>query len=319
MSDVGHTLIFGPTGAGKSTFLALLAAQFRRYKNARITVFDKGRSLFALSHAAGGRHYDLAGDTASPSLCPLAKLDTLGDIAFAGEWIETCYQLQHGSAASPQQKEEIHRAIKLMREGLAGQGRSLTDFVATVQDRDIRAALTNYTIEGPLGHLLDARADSIETASFVVYEIEELMGLGEKNLIPVLLYLFRHFERSLTGAPAVLLLDEAWAMLGHPVFRRKSANGSRCCARPTALWCWQRKVFRMRFVRVFLTCCSNSVRRKSCCQTRRPIKAARAAFLAPAISMSSSGSIQLRLGFSRAQPRSGTITTRPQKAAAFSN
>ena len=47
------------------------------------------------------------------------------------------------------------------------------------------------------------------------------MALGEKNLIPVLLYLFRHFERSLTGAPALLLLDEAWVMLGHPVFREK--------------------------------------------------------------------------------------------------
>ena len=48
VGDVGHTLIFGPTGAGKSTLLALIAAQFRRYKDARITAFDKGRSLFAL-------------------------------------------------------------------------------------------------------------------------------------------------------------------------------------------------------------------------------------------------------------------------------
>jgi type IV secretory pathway VirB4 component len=54
-----------------------------------------------------------------------------------------------------------------------------------------------------------------------VFEIEELMGLGEKNLIPVLLYLFRRFEKSLRGQPALLVLDEAWVMLGHPVFREK--------------------------------------------------------------------------------------------------
>ena len=41
--------------------------------------------------------------------------------------------------------------------------------------------------------------------------------MGERNLIPVLLYLFRRFERTLTGQPAYLLLDEAWRMLGHPV------------------------------------------------------------------------------------------------------
>jgi type IV secretion system protein VirB4 len=35
----------------------------------------------------------------------------------------------------------------------------------------------------------------------------------------VLLYLFRRIERSLRGQPAAILLDEAWLMLGHPVFR----------------------------------------------------------------------------------------------------
>jgi type IV secretion system protein VirB4 len=40
-------------------------------------------------------------------------------------------------------------------------------------------------------------------------------------MIPVLLYLFRRFEKSLIGQPSLLVLDEAWVMLGHPVFRAK--------------------------------------------------------------------------------------------------
>jgi type IV secretion system protein VirB4 len=221
VGDVGHTLVFGPTGAGKSTLLALIAAQFRRYPNARITAFDKGRSLFTLAHAAGGAHYDLAGDTGSPGLCPLARLETPSDATFAEEWIAACYQLQQGAAPTPRQKEEIRRAVSLLQQQAGGQGRSLTDFVATVQDLELRTALGAYTIQGSLGHLLDARDDGIGDSAFTVFEIEELMALGEKNLIPALLYLFRHFERSLTGAPALLLLDEAWIMLGHPVFREK--------------------------------------------------------------------------------------------------
>ena len=134
VGDVGHTLVFGPTGAGKSTLLALIAAQFRRYPNARITAFDKGRSLFTLAHAAGGAHYDLAGDTGSPGLCPLARLETPSDATFAEEWIAACYQLQQGAAPAPRQKEEIRRAVSLLQQQAGGQGRSLTDFVATVQD-----------------------------------------------------------------------------------------------------------------------------------------------------------------------------------------
>jgi type IV secretion system protein TrbE len=221
VSDVGHTLIFGPTGAGKSTLLAVIAAQFRRYRGARITAFDKGRSLFALVSAAGGRHYDLAGEDGSPGLCPLARLDTENDAAWAEDWLETCYRLQTNVAPTPRQREEIHRAIGLMRQARGGQGRTLTDFLATVQDADIRSALAPYAIDGPLGRLLDSRDDDLRDGSFTVFEIEELMGLGERNLIPVLLYLFRRFEKSLDGAPALLLLDEAWVMLGHPVFREK--------------------------------------------------------------------------------------------------
>ena len=47
------------------------------------------------------------------------------------------------------------------------------------------------------------------------------MARGLATALPILLYLFWRFERSLDGSPAVLVLDEAWLMLGHPVFREK--------------------------------------------------------------------------------------------------
>ena len=160
VADVGHTLIFGPTGAGKSTLLAVIAAQFLRYPSAKITAFDKGRSLLALAYGVGGRHYDLGGERGI-GLAPLAALETESDLAFAGDWIESAYSLQAGSAPSPRQKHEIHRALLLLRDAPAH--RSLTDFVTTVQDESVRAALAPYTLDGPLGSLLDARSDGVST------------------------------------------------------------------------------------------------------------------------------------------------------------
>jgi len=110
--------------------------------------------------------------------------------------------------------------MRLLREA-PREFRSLTDFVSTVQDADIRAALTHYTISGAMGHLLDGKEDSLTLSSFNVFEIDELMKIGDANAIPVLLYLFRRFEKSLHGQPSILSLDEAWVMLGHPVFREK--------------------------------------------------------------------------------------------------
>jgi type IV secretion system protein VirB4 len=220
VGDVGHTLIFGPTGAGKSVLLAAIAAQFRRYQGARVTVFDKGLSMFTWAKAGGGAHYALADET-SPGLCPLAFLDSASDAAWAEEWLATCFELQTGAQPAPRQKQEIHRTISLMRQSGASESRTLSDFLTGVQDEEIRTALAAYSIDGPLGELLDARTDGLGDSRFTVFELEELMGLRERNLIPVLLYLFRRFETSLDGKPALLILDEAWIMLGHPVFREK--------------------------------------------------------------------------------------------------
>jgi type IV secretion system protein VirB4 len=218
VGDVGHTLVFGPTGAGKSVLLCTIATQFRRYAGATVCAFDKGRSMMALVKACGGRHYDIGADAGSPSFCPLSVLATPNDIAWAEDWIATCFELQAQRPPSPRQKEEIHRAMLSLRES---PHRSLTDFNATVQDEDVRSALKTYTISGNLGHLLDSREDTLQDDPFIVFELDELMGLKDTNAIPVLLYMFRRFERSLKGQPALLSLDEAWIMLGHPVFREK--------------------------------------------------------------------------------------------------
>ncbi len=215
--DLGHTFVFGPTGAGKSTHLALIIAQLRRYKDMSIFAFDKGMSLYPLTKAAGGTHFTVGADDEALSFCPLQFLDNRSDRAWAMEWIDTLLAL-NGLKTSADQRNKIGTAILSMHET---GSKTITDFCNTVQDNLIRDALKQYTIGHSMGHLLDAEEDGLSLSTFTTFEIEELMNLGEKYALPVLLYIFRRIERSLTGQPAAIVLDEAWLMLGHPVFREK--------------------------------------------------------------------------------------------------
>lgn len=215
--DLGHTFMFGPTGAGKSTHLALIAAQLRRYAGMSIYAFDKGMSMYPLTKAVGGLHFSVGADDDRLSFCPLQYLETKNDRAWAMEWIDTILAL-NGVNSTPAQRNEIAHAIVSMHESGA---RTLSEFSLTIQDESIRAAIRQYTVDGSMGHLLDADEDGLSLTDFTTFEIEELMNLGEKFALPVLLYLFRRIERSLKGQPAVIILDEAWLMLGHPAFREK--------------------------------------------------------------------------------------------------
>jgi type IV secretion/conjugal transfer VirB4 family ATPase len=217
VSDVGHTFVFGPTGAGKSTLLALIAAQFRRYKGATLVAFDKGMSLYPLTKAVGGKHFTVAASDDKLSFAPLQFLNTKGDRAWAMEWIDTILALNNVET-TPAQRNEIASAIFSMYQSGA---RTLSEFSLTIQDEEIREAIKQYTVDGNMGHLLDAEEDGLSLSDFTTFEIEELMNLGDKYALPVLLYLFRRIEQSLKGQPAMIILDEAWLMLAHPVFRAK--------------------------------------------------------------------------------------------------
>ena len=74
VGDVGHMLIVGPTGSGKSVLLATLALQFRRYAGSQVTIFDKGLSARAAVLAMGGDHHVL-GESDALAFQPLRNID----------------------------------------------------------------------------------------------------------------------------------------------------------------------------------------------------------------------------------------------------
>jgi type IV secretion system protein TrbE len=217
VGDVGHTLIVGPTGSGKSTLLAFLLAHQFRYPDAQVFAFDKGYSLYPLCTASGGSYYEIGADT-GPAFTPLSQIDAPAQRLWAQEWLETLVTLQ-GVTVTPVHRRALHRALELLA---SAPSRTLTDLVNTVQDQTLRDALTPYTLAGPLGRLLDAERDDLDSNVFQVFELDHVATLGEKQLVPVLLYLFHRVQQRLArGRPTLVALGEAWLALSHPLFREK--------------------------------------------------------------------------------------------------
>ncbi|MGH7619638.1 MAG: hypothetical protein ACREPM_20690, partial [Gemmatimonadaceae bacterium] len=216
-SDVGHTLIFGPTGAGKSVLLGLLAAQFRRYPEAQVFAFDVGYSMWMLANAAGAIHHDLAASRPDAlRLQPLAMIDQPIERAWAAEWIETLVGLQ-GVSITPQLRARIDRSLELLARNDRAH-RTLTELSVQVQHEALAAALRPYTVAGHYGELLDASSDDLQHADFEVFELKHLLALDDRVAVPVLLYLFRCVERRLGNRPTLIEIDEAWIALMHSQF-----------------------------------------------------------------------------------------------------
>lgn len=224
VGDVGHTLVLGPTGSGKSTLLALIAAQWRRYPGARTALFDVDLSALPLARVSSARHYALAaGRPDSVRLQPLARLDEPGERAWAAGWLESLFGLQ-GLRLTPLDRERVEAALELVAGG-PRRHCTLTELLAQLQDAELQRALRPYTVDGPLGHLLDAARSDLGDADHEVFELRALMGLGERALVPALLCLLRHAERRMDGSgPGLLIVDEAWMALGNSLFAARIAD-----------------------------------------------------------------------------------------------
>ena len=219
VGDVGHTLVVGPTGAGKSVLLAVMALQFRRYPGSQVFAFDFGGSIRAAALAMGGDWHDLGGDltegvASSVSLQPLARIHDTPERAWAADWI-VAILIREGIAITPEVKEHLWSALTSLASAPVEE-RTITGLTVLLQSNDLKQALRPYCVGGPYGRLLDAEAEHLGSASVQAFEIEGLVGTGAAPA--VLSYLFHRVGDRLDGSPTLLIIDEGWLALDDEAF-----------------------------------------------------------------------------------------------------
>lgn len=218
--DVGHSMVIGPTGAGKSVLLATLVAQWLRYENAQVYVFDKERSARAIVLGLGGDFFDL-GERDALGLQPLARINEADERAWALEWVAGLIsgaQVQ----VTPPMRAELWRALDILAERPI-EDRTLTLFQALVQDAAARGAVAPFIQAGAHGALLDHDHTTLGYGRVQAFEMNDLMRKPEAASA-VLSVLFHVLEQRFDGRPTLLVLDEAWLFLRDAFFASEIQN-----------------------------------------------------------------------------------------------
>lgn len=210
VSDVGHELLVGPTGAGKSVYLGAKAAQFFRFPNAQVYVFDKKKSMYTLCKAMGGIFHDISPDN-GPQLCPLADLETPGERDWAAQVLRLLLE-ENGLSVTHEEGSQIKQTLELLNEEPCS-GRSLSDFVMAIPAQRIKNGLAVY-----LDGILDADRDSMAMSRFCVFEMDELYRLDKKVMNGALFCIFGKIRRRLDSSiPTLMMVDEFREALEHPM------------------------------------------------------------------------------------------------------
>lgn len=219
--DVGHSLIIGPTGAGKTVLMNFLCAQAMKFKG-RMFFFDKDRGAEIFIRALRGVYTVISPGTGC-NFNPLQLPDNSINRNFILEWLRLL--------VTTHDKEITTEDVKLLTSAVEGNFklapedrmlRNIAPFLGIEGPGSLASRLSMWYGEGSHAKVFDNPTDALDLDKSNVFGFEMAELLQDPIcLSPVLTYLFHRINISLDGTPSMIVLDEAWALIDNPVFAPK--------------------------------------------------------------------------------------------------
>ncbi|SMP80771.1 VirB4 family type IV secretion/conjugal transfer ATPase [Novosphingobium panipatense] len=224
-ADIGHTLIIGPTGTGKTVVQNFLMAQLEKTGAQQIFI-DKDRGAEIYVRASGGTYLTLRNGEPT-GFAPLKGLDdSPRNLVFLEKLIRQLVTPRNGTLNVTEERRISDGLVSLSR--LPADQRSFGALRQLLGQRDaegIGARLEKWCQGGALGWVFDNEKDALSLdARFIGFDMTDFLENPEIRS-PVMLYLFHRIDALLTGQPLVLDIDEVWRPLEDVGFQEFAQDG----------------------------------------------------------------------------------------------
>lgn len=224
VGDVGHFMIVGPAGQGKSTLVNFLLLCWQRYAPCRVIVIDKDRSNHLTITALGGRHVDLArAGEVGARMNPARWLAERRHWPQLRAWIEVAMRAVDAQPLLPSEIRQLDLALAMAAQQHA-QGSpatmSLIHALLDGQNKALAQRLHPWTRQSErYGALFDNEHDEFELGEITGIEVGGV--LREPAVASAFFaYLFGVVDEIVDSRrPTLIYLEEAWYLLGDPGFR----------------------------------------------------------------------------------------------------
>jgi type IV secretion system protein VirB4 len=219
VDDVGHSVCLGPTGNGKTTLIELFLSQHRKYQDSRQIFIGKDGcgKIAALAH--GGAYFDLDEDS-QMRLSPIAYLDTVYEKELAKSWLIKCFEI-NDVIVSAVLKSEIEDALTRLSQHNQSD-RKLSNL--TFQNNQLRSAWHGINV-GAFKAILNGSNDSILDNDCIGFDLTHILSLQKEVSMPILHAILGALTVKFQDCkPTLLILDEAWLVLDHPLFVNELKN-----------------------------------------------------------------------------------------------
>ena len=220
VDDVGHGVVLGATGSGKSFLLNFLVTQAEQY-DPRTVIFDLGHSYRKLATLFGGSYMPVGLHQRTATINPFALGPTAENLHFLHAFVRVLLEGTDAYRLSDAEDREVYDAIENLYVLDRIQRRLFT--VANLLPRALAARLSKWVEGGRYADLFDNVDDTLDIQRFQVFDFEEARAYPAV-LEPLLFYVLHRVSQQLTvsadtGQLTLCVMDEAWRFIQHERLR----------------------------------------------------------------------------------------------------
>lgn len=235
---LGHTVVFGRTGSGKSTVVSMIAAGALRYPNLRVFMLDRHRGLYVFTKALGGDYISIdsalsGGGVTAGRLEPLQVAETQENHQHLINWLRIMSgvgEMDLKPDAKAQAESDIASIVKDVFK-LAPADRRLERAVRSGAPPNsiVAQALSKWIDPKQLGAYFNnppVPADQRLRLNnrLTTFDMTETFDQSDRSVAAAIcLEIIHRIKMTMKEerAPALIVIDEAVAMLRDPGFRQQ--------------------------------------------------------------------------------------------------